>query len=144
MGSLYEFIVADVLARTAAQRQSGVSIKRQWRAGWILFFVRAAAAKEAAQKVPDKPLSAKLIEQVENSIEAAMDKYCGTGTGKHGVTPSRPKPGPMPGPPPGLNSLVVQLTVISNLFHEGTLRTELSSIAGRLLQKGIESVSISG
>lgn len=109
-----------------------VKARRQRRAAWISFFVRAAAAKEAGQNVPDKGLSAKLVQQAENSITDAMDEYCGNG--KNSVRH------PGPGPRPGLNSLVNQLVILSNAFPAGAMRTELSSIAGRLLLKGIQSV----
>jgi len=108
---------------------TGRSFAVQRRRAWLLFFLRAAAAKEAAQLVPDKALSGKLVKQADDAIIAAMDDYCGTGKSS--------SPRPHPGPPPGLNSLVGQIIVMANVLPAGALRTELGSIAGQLLKKGL-------
>jgi hypothetical protein len=125
-----ESIVAEVLARLANQRRSGSSIMAQRRAGWIAFFVQAATAKEVAHNVPDKLLGTQLAQRADNSIANAIDEYCGS-TGPHKIRP-------LPGPPAGVYSLVSQLTILANTFQAGSLRTELSSIAGRLMQKAVQ------
>jgi hypothetical protein len=106
-----------------------------WRAAYpspaqqaVALLISAATAKETAS-VANSAVAKQVAASAEASIAEVIDDYCGT--------PPRKVPWPFPGPPPWVWEIASQLTVAANTLQEGSLRTNLLQISGRVLEKGL-------
>lgn len=81
--------------------------------------------KDAAAHLANEPAKSQLLGRIDASIEKFLDDYCGT---PHG---------PWPGPGPWVYTIASQLSVIGNTLQEGSLRTEILKLAGKVLERGL-------
>jgi hypothetical protein len=91
--------------------------------------VSAATAKDTASAVGNKEAANQITTSAENTISQVLDDFCGT--------PPRTVPWPFPGPPPWVWEIASQLTAAANTLQEGSLRTSLIQISGRVIEKGM-------
>ena len=113
-----------------------------WRAAYsspareaVALLVSAATAKEAAAAMSDKAVAKQIVASADASISEVLDDYCGT--------PPRKVPWPFPGPPPWVWEIASELTTAANSLQEGTLRTSLQQISGRILDRSFGSPNLS-
>ena len=95
----------------------------------VTIFLAAATAKETAAAISNKEIANQIIASSESSIVSALDDFC--------ATPPRAIPWPFPGPPPWVWDIASQLTAAANSVQEGSLRTSLLQISGRVIEKGL-------
>lgn len=107
-----------------------------WRAAYsspaqqaVALLISAATAKETASAMANSVVAKQVAASAEASITDVIDDYCGT--------PPRHVPWPFPGPPPWVWEIASQLTAAANMLQEGSLRTNLLQISGRVLEKGL-------
>jgi hypothetical protein len=94
--------------------------------------LRAAVVKSIAGGVAE-PLRAQLMKSADLAIDEVLDDYCGT-TGPH-----RPKRSAWGTPSDVALELASVITVYGNTrVQEGTLRKDLSAIAGKIVQRSLE------
>jgi len=95
----------------------------------VALLISAATAKETASAMTDGVAAKQVATSADASIAEVIDDYCGT--------PPRKVPWPFPGPPPWVWEIASQLTVAANALQEGSLRTSLLQISGRVIEKGL-------
>ncbi|MGH9714014.1 MAG: hypothetical protein ACRD5M_12025 [Candidatus Acidiferrales bacterium] len=95
----------------------------------VLLLISAATAKETASAVANKETANQINASAENAINEVLDDFCGT--------PPRNVPWPFPGPPPWVWEIASQLSAAANTLQEGSLRTSLLQISGRVIEKGL-------
>jgi hypothetical protein len=95
----------------------------------VALLIAAATAKETAAGIANKETAKQITNSAENAIMDALDDFCGT--------PPRVIPWPFPGPPPWVWEIASQLTAAANTLQEGSLRTSLIQISGRVIEKGL-------
>jgi hypothetical protein len=97
----------------------------------IDYLVSMISLKEAAAALPGGAQRDRIVEQADRSIAEFIDDICPP----YRRWP-RPGPWPWPGPPPWIAPLVSELVTVAHSFEEGTMRRELVSVAGQILERG--------
>jgi hypothetical protein len=102
----------------------------------VALFISAATAKATASAMSDKEMARQIVASADAAISEVMDDYCGT--------PPRKVPWPFPGPPPWVWEISSELTTAANALQEGSLRSSLLDISGRVLSKGFGQTKVMG
>jgi hypothetical protein len=89
----------------------------------VAFLVSAVSSKEAAANMTNKVAAQQIIAATDSSIGAFIDG--------DDICPRWP----YPGPPPWLSIIAAQLTLVANSLQEGSLRTGILQVAGRVLDR---------
>jgi hypothetical protein len=104
-----------------------------WKHGpldWAVpHLVSIVTTQHAASAMKSKEAAKQVIATAETGISQFLDDYCGT--------PPRLIPWPFPGPPPWVSIIASELAEKANTFQEGSLRTALLQLAGRLLERAL-------
>jgi len=102
-----------------------------WIPSAVARLMRLIALKEAGARLPDATRK-QFVAKMDASISAFIDDdICPT---IHW---------PFPGPPPWSFEAVAELTMIANSLAEGPLRTAVTGVADRVMQKAISTFSAS-
>lgn len=89
----------------------------------VAFLVSAVSSKAAAEHMSDKAAAQRIIAAADASIAEFVDG--------DDICPRWP----WPGPPPWLSVIASELTLVANSLHEGSLRTGILRVAGRVLDR---------
>ena len=89
----------------------------------VTFLVAAVSSKVAAANMTDKTAAEQIIAAADQAISAFIDS--------DDICPRWP----YPGPPPWLSIMASELTFVANTFQEGSLRTGILQVAGRVLHR---------
>jgi hypothetical protein len=114
------------LENTLSPRRSGPLGPLDWA---VPYLVSIITTQQAASAMKSKEAAKQVIATAETGISQFLDDYCGT--------PPRLIPWPFPGPPPWVSIIASELAEKANTFEEGSLRTALLQLAGRLLERAL-------
>ena len=105
-----------------------LSPRWDWPVDWAVpHLVSIVTTLNAASAMTNKQAAEQIIATGETGISQFLDDYCGT--------PPRLIPWPFPGPPPWVSIIASELAEKANTLQEGSLRTALLQLAGRLLDR---------
>ncbi len=91
----------------------------------VAFLVSAVSSKVAAANMTNKAAAQQFIATTDQAITGFIDG--------DDICP----PWPFPGPPPWLSVIESELTLVANTLQEGTLRTSILQVAGRVLDRAL-------
>jgi hypothetical protein len=111
---------------TLSPRSSGPLGPLDWAVPHLISII---TTQQAASAMKSKEAAKQVIATAETGISQFLDDYCGT--------PPRLIPWPFPGPPPWVSIIASELAEKANTFQEGSLRTALLQLAGRLLERAL-------
>jgi hypothetical protein len=94
-----------------------------WREA-VVSLIGLVSLKEAASKIANSAAKSALLQNINSAIAADIDDICPPYRRWH-----------WPGPPPGVLGVVSTLIFVSNTLNEGSVRTELGTIASQILQR---------
>jgi hypothetical protein len=97
-----------------------------WRSA-LSALLGAISLREVANAMPEGYVKSEMNQRVDQTIADVIDDWCGT--------PPRLIPWPWPGPPPWAYPIATSLAAMANTLQEGSMRTELLELAGRVVQK---------
>ena len=95
-----------------------------WAVPQLIFALTLA---EAAANASDPAAARQIVANGEATISQFFDDYCGT--------PPRLGHWIFPGPAPWISAIASELVLAANSLQEGSLRTSLLRLSGRLLEK---------
>lgn len=104
-----------------------------WRSAAVSYLVTAVSMKEIASQMKGR-LQEQLAQDAEAAIAQFLDDFCGT--------PPQKIPWHWPGPPPWNSALAAELALVANTLQSGLVRTELLSVAGRIIEKGFGQTAL--
>jgi hypothetical protein len=93
----------------------------------VPYLVSIVTTLDAASAMTNKQAAKQIIATGETGISQFLDDYCGT--------PPRLIPWPFPGPPPWVSIIASELAEKANTLQDGSLRTALLRLAGRILDR---------
>jgi len=91
----------------------------------VAFLVSAVSSKEAAANMTNKVAAQQVIAAADATIAKFIDS--------DDICP----PWPYPGPPPWLSIIASELTLFANTLQEGSLRTGILQVVGKVLDRGL-------
>ena len=93
----------------------------------VPFLISLVATKDAASAMTNKEAAQQITATADRAIAQFLDDYCGT--------PLVRVHWPVSGPGPWVSVIASQLTWTANTLQEGSLRTALVQLAGRVLDR---------
>ncbi len=127
---------ATELSRTGTPATETTALHPQpqpWRSGAVSYLVTAVSMKEIAAQTRGN-LQEQLTQNADAAIDQFLDDFCGT--------PPSKIPWHWPGPPPWNSVLAAELAMVANTLQSGFMRTELLSLAGRIIEKGFGQTAV--
>jgi hypothetical protein len=95
------------------------------------FLVSQVSLKELASNLPPDQ-AGDFTSRIDQAINDEIDDVCGTQAGHHW---------PYPGPPPWALQIASELNMVANGMREGNLRTDVTKLAGRIVQRAVTGVT---